>query len=134
MSHWTCFMSGLAVGPPPEITCRKHDFGEGRYVTLMVTKTHRGVGASLFGSEGSNFNETVEDVETAYTYLDLRFLSLFPHHTCVGKCDVAWRPFSLETTRVRRDRDEAVRNDLNDKEELPYRRRNLRDSLDVQLF
>jgi hypothetical protein len=98
-------MSGLAVAPLPDITCRKHDFGDGRYVTLMVTRTQRGVGISLFGSEGSNLNQTASDIETAYADLELKFLSLFPAHICGSKCDVAWRPFSRETSRERRERD-----------------------------
>jgi hypothetical protein len=74
--------------PTPEMTWRKHDFGEGRYETLMVTKFPNKVLSSMFGSERPPHEFEVPDVETARQFLDGEFVRFFPSHECTLLCTV----------------------------------------------
>ena len=71
----------------------KHDFGDGRYMTLMVSKYPTLTVASLFGTEHGQIDYKVDDLAGGRALLESELARLFPHHTCSGQCHGVWRPF-----------------------------------------
>ena len=71
----------------------KHDFGETRYITLMVTRFPRWVVASLFGSEHGQVDFKVDDMNSGRDLVEAEFARLFPASVCGEGCHGVWHPF-----------------------------------------
>ena len=80
--------------PTVQAIAIKHDFGDGRYVTLMVTKYPQHVVASLFGTEHGQVDFKAADMRSGRNILEAEFGQLFPAHACVDGCHKTWHPFS----------------------------------------
>src|SRR5258708_29147000 len=77
------------------IAC-KHDFGTGRYVTLMVSKFPKGAKGSLFGTElQSQIDFPCGSIEHGRLIADAKFRQLFSSHSCNESCMMNWHPFPL---------------------------------------
>jgi hypothetical protein len=76
--------------PTVQMIAMKHDFADGRYVTLMVTKYPQGFVASLFGSELEQINHSADDFMGGRTILEAEFARLFPEHICSDQCRKVW--------------------------------------------
>jgi hypothetical protein len=85
------------------MVARKHDFGSGRYVTLMVSRLPKNTNGSLFGAElQPQINFACEGVEDGCLIADAKFLQLFPDHSCGAGCTQNWHPLALSdsTTQI----------------------------------
>ena len=82
----------------------KHDFGNGRYVTLMVVKLPNGMDCSLFGTElqPPKMELLCESMEDGCLIADGKFRQLFPKHSCRPSCITNWQgfPFKEQTTDI----------------------------------
>jgi hypothetical protein len=78
--------------PTVQLMVTKHDFGAGRYVTLMVTKYPTWVVAALFGSEQGCLEFKAKDMKDAREVIETEFARLFPEHACIDGCEKVWHP------------------------------------------
>ena len=78
--------------PMVQMIAIKHDFGEGRYMTLMVTRFPKHVVASMFGTEHGQIDLKAGDIMDGRRILEAEFAQLFPAHTCEAGCHATWHP------------------------------------------
>jgi hypothetical protein len=78
---------------------RKHDFGAGRYITLMVSKFPKGVRGTLFGTElNPQIYLACQDMGGRVSTCRREVPATLPTPSCNDACTRTWQPFPLKET------------------------------------